>query len=379
MKIAVGHSVDPLLAHALEEIFTRCEAQLQGARPHAGILFTCIDCDHQAVLDAIQQRWPGLPLIGCTTDGELTSELAFQEDSISLQLFSSEKIKFYAGLGDNLSKGVRAAVARALADAPADAALCVALPESLTVSGASVVQALQGALGPRTTLVGGTAGDQWSFSSTRQFFGDQVLQDSLPVLLFHGALHQGVGVSSGWLPMGKEGLVTRAKGNIVYEINDIPALSYYKYYLGESAVVTQEYPLGVFEEEGSDQYYMRAPLSFNEVEGSVTFAGDVPQGSRVYLTEAGRGGILSACEASIQMARARYSGEAPQGALVISCAARKQLLGTRTEEEYQLLAREISPDLPVIGFYSYGEIAPLEERAQAHFHNETFVTVLLGE
>ena len=34
-------------------------------------------------------------------------------------------------------------------------------------------------------------------------------------------------------------------------------------------------------------------------------------------------------------------------------------------------------DVPVVGFYSYGEIAPICGRNHAHFHNETFVTVVL--
>lgn len=378
MKIAVGHSIDPMLDVAMEEIISRCEQQLGDAQPGAAILYACIDCDHQQILDTLAERWPGLPLVGCTTDGELSSQMGFQEDSISLMLFSSEKIDFQVTVARDLSQGMEASIAQALAEVPQDTHLCFALPESLTVSGASVVRSLQNQLGPGVTLFGGSAADQWSFERTHQFFGQEILEDSAPLLLFCGDLHVSSGISSGWSPMGEGGTVTRSQGNQVFEINHHSALSFYRTYLGDHITITQEYPLGVFEEPGSDQYYMRAPMSYDAQDQSITFAGDVPEGSRVFITEAARGGILSACEESITTAHQNFQGD-PQAALVISCAARKQVLGTRTRQEHEALKRLIRADLPVLGFYSYGEIAPLPGGARAQFHNETFVTVLLGD
>jgi hypothetical protein len=63
--------------------------------------------------------------------------------------------------------------------------------------------------------------------------------------------------------------------------------------------------------------------------------------------------------------------------LCFACSGRKQLLGSRTGEEGQI-ARELLGDLSIAGFYGYGEIAPIQADGTTHFHNETFVALLLG-
>ena len=50
-------------------------------------------------------------------------------------------------------------------------------------------------------------------------------------------------------------------------------------------------------------------------------------------------------------------------ALVFSCAARKWVLGTKAEEEAGLLRQQCTKsgtDVPLSGFYCFGEIAPFE-------------------
>jgi hypothetical protein len=69
----------------------------------------------------------------------------------------------------------------------------------------------------------------------------------------------------------------------------------------------------------------------------------------------------------------------PLAALVFSCAARNDLLGTRTKEEIDTLRQEVGDDLPFVGFYAYGEISPFRKGSPTRFHNETFITLLLSE
>lgn len=365
----------------MEEVFAQCEAQLEGAEPQAGVVFACVEAEHQEMLDAIFARYPGIELIGCTTDGELTSQHEFQEDSVALILFAtSDKITIRAGVGREVSKGVEAAAAEAISAATREGdgapKLCITLPESLLASGVSIVEALNRKLEEETLLVGGTAGDQWEFAQTWQFFGQEVLSDSVPVLLFSGELVLSTGIASGWKTIGRRGQVTRASSNVVYEIDEEPALQFYKSYLGENAEASMDFPLGVF--DAADQFYVRAPLEYDANDGCITFAGDIPEGCEVQIASATRKEILHACEASVETAWSRFEGERPAAAFVVSCAARKQLLGTRTAEEYRILTDKVEGELPVIGFYSYGEIAPLGEKTQSCFHNETFVTLLLG-
>lgn len=381
MKIAIGHSIDPLAPEAAEEVVEQVRSHLHGAPPKGGLLFACRDTDHEQILEIVTAAFPAMPLIGCTTDGELSSVLDFQEDSILLIVFAGDGLEVRVGLGHGLADSVENAVQDALDQARVDAdprpQLCITIPESLTASAVSIVNTLVARLGPDIPLVGGTAGDQWRFENTRQFIGREVYSDSVPVLLLCGAVQIGVGVASGWQPVGPRGLVTRAEGHHVHEVDGQPALEFFQKFHGPHVEPNPEYPLGVFDADRGE-HYLRAPLSYDRESGSVGFAGDIPVGSEVQITHASREEILTACEDSITMARTNLGSADPTGVLVFSCAARKQLLGTRTAEEAALL-RNLGTGLPMAGFYSYGEIAPMGDRAFADLHNETFVTVLLGK
>src|SRR6476661_9951452 len=102
----VGHSEDLDAGAAAAEVTTQCRAKLNGTVPTAGLLFAAIDYDHQLLLDAINRQLPDLELIGCTTDGEISSELGFREDSVTLILFVSDRVDITSGVGRGLSGDV---------------------------------------------------------------------------------------------------------------------------------------------------------------------------------------------------------------------------------------------------------------------------------
>ncbi len=390
-KVVVGHSEDPDSLSAIEEVIDQCLEALSGEIPQAGMLFCAIDFDYALILKRLRQQFPKLELIGCTSDGEVSSKLQFQEDSLTLTLFCSDQITIRAGISPNLSQDSEAAVQRAIASAQGvtdQTRLCLTVPDGLTSNGVTVTKALAKALGPQVVLAGGTAADQWNFETTYQFCGntdgDQVLSDSLPILLFSGDLLVSHGVSSGWQPISRMGMVTRSQGSIVHEIENQPATEFYQFYLQASldlneSQLTEEYPLAVFESPTSEDFYLRAPLSgMYAPDQGISFMADVPQGSRVQVTHATGDELIAATQISIEQAHLNYPGTQPAGMLIFSCAARRCLLGPRTREEYDLCQTILAPDLPVCGFYTYGEIAPLRPRGETYYHQETFVTLMLG-
>ena len=114
----------------------------------------------------------------------------------------------------------------------------------------------------------------------------------------------------------------------------------------------------------------------------IHFLGDVPDGARVHITTTNRDQILAATRSSFQHALDDFpkdsgGGGKPALALCISCAGRKQILGSRTQEEGRIV-NELLGDVPAVGFYGYGEIARLAKDGISHYHNETFTTLLLG-
>ncbi|MGI0491184.1 FIST signal transduction protein [Alkalinema pantanalense CENA528] len=379
-KVVVAHSNDPDSPSAIQEVIDQCLGDLDGVQPQAGLLLAALDFDHALLLARLQETFPDLQLIGGTTDGEMSSVLGFEEDSITLMLFCSDTVNIRAGVGVNVSQNVqaasRAAVEQACAGNPGDPKLCITIPDGMTVSGVAAISGLKQALGPEVAIVGGTAGDQWNFSQTYQFFGDQVLSDAIVVLLFSGDLKFSHGVASGWYPMSRKAVVTKAEGALVYEIDHRPAVEFYDHYLN-GLTVSGEYPLAVFDQV-SDEFYLRASNAWDREQGTILFMGDVPEGATVQITHTTCDDIIAATKTSIEKARSYYPGEQPAAIFLFSCAARRRLLGTRTCEEYELGQQSIGSATPTIGFYTYGEISPLAPGGEAFYHQETLVTLLLG-
>ncbi|QHG19809.1 FIST N-terminal domain-containing protein [Nostoc sp. ATCC 53789] len=381
-RVVVGHSDDPDSQNAIAEVIQECSCSLADSLPQAGILFTAIDFDHVLILQRIQDAFPGIELIGGTTNGEISSILEFQQDSLTLMLFASDEVEICAGIGRGASKNPALAAQEAIAQAKAKSAsvpqLCLTFPDSLTSNGVLILEALKQSLGEHIPIIGGMTADDYTFDKTYQFFQGEVLSDSIPVLLFSGKLLFSHGVACGWTPISQRSRVTKVDGNVVYEIDGQRALDFYQHYLGEERFASNYaiYALAVFEDQ--NHFYLRAPNGYDQQSGSVKFFLDIPEQAVVQITDATRDNILLASETSLKNALADYPGLEPTAALLISCAARRRILGTLTREEYQLVKTHLPYALPCCGFYAYGEIAPIASGGQTQIHNKTFVTLLIG-
>ena len=198
----------------------------------------------------------------------------------------------------------------------------------------------------------------------------------MATLLFAGNILFSSGTASGWRPIGKSSLVTKVDKNIIYEIDHKPALDFYHYYLniGEPDAL---YPLAVFA-PNEESFFLRGAIAYDIQTGSITVSGDIPENSIVQITDTSLDNIIDASKVSFSEAKSNYIGKEPEAALFFSCAWRRQILGTRANEEYQAIANSLKQVITSCGFYTYGEIAPLRENGKTFFHNTTFVTLLIG-
>jgi hypothetical protein len=380
-KVAVGHSNDPDSDCAIAEVLEQCRISLAGDIPAAGIMFAAIDFEHSLLLQEINRAFRGIELIGCTSDAEISSVLEFEQDSVTLMLFCSDEVEIRAGVGKGLSQDAVAATKQAVEQAHAKSnlkshKLCLATPESLTADGVLIVDGLKEALGENFPILGGLACDNWKFDRSYQFFNTEVLSDSVPILLFSGNLLFSHGVANGWHPMGRKAVVTSSEQNILYEIDNKPALDFYDDYFG-GLTPSPEYPLAIVDPQAND-FYTRAPYNCDRQNKSIYYLAQVPSQAVVQIAQASREDILAAAKTSITKALKTYRGNQPQAALFFSCLARHQLLGTRTKEEYQLAKNCLTQAVPSCGFYTNGEISPLQNSTPSRLHHDTFVTLLLG-
>jgi hypothetical protein len=67
-------------------------------------------------------------------------------------------------------------------------------------------------------------------------------------------------------------------------------------------------------------------------------------------------------------------------ALLISCVGRKLVLKERIEEEVEAVRAVVGSDVPIAGFYSYGELAPVAAtERQCELHNQTMTITTFRE
>lgn len=382
--------------HVVCTVVERLDKALEGVRPEALLCFAGSHLEHELVLQHVTTQFPGIPLAGCSTCGELSSDLGFSEDSLALLAFVSDSLTFATAMGQKLSRSPQEAVQQAVSKCRQQlgqpVALCLAFPDGASGKADQTVQELSQLLGPKVPLFGGVAGHLIERPGPDHVFsGAQLAKDAVSLLCIAGPVHLAMAISHSWRPLSEPELVIEARGPKLLRVGERTAQEYYRSYLGKHATPSSQFPLAVYDRPPAisllqesqdalpaDSYFIRSPFDLGKDDDSIIFAGDVPSGAYVGVTEATPQRVLEDTRASA----ARLAGgleTSPSVALVFSCAARKDILGTRTRKELDILRDALPEGTPLFGFYTFGEIGPTRSGLSSHLHNCTMLLLLLGE
>lgn len=384
LKVGLGQAEDIDTETAVGEAIRRCRARLDGTPPQAGVVFISEDLDHGLALKAIGEAFSGISLIGCTTAGELSSDFGFSDDSVSLMVFASDTVSFHTAVARDATGDPSGSVRRAVSALPPEAldraVLCLVFPDPDCPFPERLQESLTDALGGRCAVFGGVSAGQWEGDAPqRQFFGREVLTGAVPMMVLSGDLEYAFAIANSWNPVGPKSRVTEARGNEVRRIGDKTAVGFYRHYLGPHTTPAFELPLAVYDDD-SERFYVRTPVSYDPATDGIVFPTSIREGATVQLTEATRDRLIENTRDSVGRLRRSYEGKwRPAAAMIFSCATRKQILGTRTPEEIQILQETLHEPLAVAGFYSFGELCPLDPGGRTLLHNCTMVTLLFGE
>ena len=178
--------------------------------------------------------------------------------------------------------------------------------------------------------------------------------------------------------------MTSAEANLLFELDDKPALEIYKAYLGEYADDLPAsgllFPFEVLNEEGEPTGIIRTILGVDEQRESLVLAGEVNENQYLRLMNASTEDLISgAIEAIAPISKKNIDGDSHCLALVTSCVGRKLVMGDRVEEEIEEVARQLNSNTTIAGFYSYGEISPSCNEMQCELHNQTLTLMLMRE
>ena len=254
--------------------------------------------------------------------------------------------------------------------------------EGSFVNGSSLIAGIENVMSNVVPISGGICGDDDKFEKTLAAYKEDPKAGEVILIGLYGeTLEVTVASYGGWLTFGPERLITKSEANVLYEIDDKPALELYRKYLGDKAKELPKasllYPLHV-KAENKERAVVRTILSIDEKENSMTLAGDVPINSKVQLMMASVDGLSEGALTAAKKAM-EHRHTQPEFALLVSCIGRKLVMDQRVEEEVEEVKKVIGNQAVISGFYSYGEIAPFGKNSSCELHNQTMTLTLISE
>jgi hypothetical protein len=329
--------------------------------------------------------FPQAAVIGCSTAGEIFGT-SILDGGLAVGICKFERTVLKTAIAEvtdaSASRAAGNQIARALA-AP-DLRGALVLSDGVAVNGSELVRGLNDVLPPEVVVTGGLAGDGANFKRTWVIADRAPHSQRVTAVGFYGAhFSVGHGSQGGWDIFGVERRVTRSAGNVLFELDGKPALKLYKEYLGERAeglpATALLFPLALRNADEPEKTLVRTILAVDEAAQSLTFAGDIPQGSRVQLMRANFDRLIDGASEAGRLAAGDSSKRAPDSlTLAVSCVGRRLVLGERAEEEIEAVRSTSPKGAELVGFYSYGEISP-HTTGRCDLHNQTMTVTVLSE
>ncbi|MEN6374208.1 MAG: FIST N-terminal domain-containing protein [Smithella sp.] len=338
----------------------------------------------KGIIDAIKASYPKACVFGCSTAGEIIGTHVL-DDSLIFTAVSFEKTRVAGSMvtGVSAKESYRAGADLAKSLCGDDLKHVFVLSDGININGSELVKGLTDHLPCGTTLTGGLSGDSDRFQETYVLLNAEPARDAVGAVGFYGkALKVGYGSQGGWDTFGPERLITRARGNVLYELDGKSALMLYKKYLGEHAkglpATGLLFPLSLRINDSSSPL-VRTLLSVDEDDQSMTFAGNMPENVYARMMKTNIERLIDGAVGAARTSSATSGGITAELAILVSCVGRKIILKQRIEEEVEGVCDILGSKAIYTGFYSYGEISPFDKGGVCELHNQTMTITTLSE
>lgn len=333
----------------------------------------------------LAQAFPEAQRVGCSTAGEI-AQTGVQDGSLVVTAlhFGHTAVRQFTtvlhGMEDSHAAGRRLAMGLPASDLRA----VLIFGQGVKINGSAVIAGMTEVLGTAIPITGGLAGDGGAFAQTWVLDNAGVSDERLCCVgLYGSALQFAHGSFGGWSPFGPARKVTRSDNNVLFELDGESALAVYKRYLGDHAKDLPAsgllFPFAMLGEDHSEMGLIRTILGVDEVQGSLTLAGDIDPNGYLRLMHASTDALVEGAEAAADAAQTMLSTADGGLALLVSCVGRKLVMGGRVDEEVEAVAEVFGKGATLAGFYSYGEISPFAPGVDCKLHNQTMTITYIGE
>jgi hypothetical protein len=339
-----------------------------------------------ASFDAVlRQAFPMAVRIGCSTAGEITETGVHDNTCVITAIrFANTELKVASARVEGIEQSRQAGRQLATELAVQDLKAILLFGPGVNINGSELIQGVADVAGSNVAVSGGLAGDNGAFERTWTLSPSGISErDVVAVGLGGAAIALAHGSYGGWQPFGPARKVTRADGNILYELDGEPALAIYKRYLGDLAKDLPAsgllFPFAMLSGDLKELGLIRTILGVDEQSGSLILAGDIDPDGYLKLMHASTDALIDGAEIAAKEASSGRAAPIEKLALLVSCVGRKLVMGTRVDEEVDAVRAVLGANVRLTGFYSYGEIAPSGVSQDCKLHNQTMTITVIAE
>jgi len=383
-SVGVGYSLHKNPADAGKEAAHQALQQANITRPDFVFVFATVGYNQQVLIQTIREATSGAPLSGCSGEGIITQGMVAETNfGVCVMTIASDELRFSnvsvkdIGVDVDMAGGRLAEEIRPLL--AEDSIACFLFVDGLVFDFDPFRAAFEKSLQSdrHLPLFGGLAANNLATQKTYQYHDDQVFSQGISCVLMSGKGDVAWGVNHGCVPVGTRRTITRCKGNIIFEIDGIPALEALKDYVEDDSEsqwnkVTLNLCLGFKSPEylkpEYGEFIIRYMMGKNDAEGSVTIQSDVKDGTELWIMRRDKELIRDGLQAISHQIREKMGTRKPKFVMHFECMGRGKVV-YREQEKIDLLRslqEDIGSNLPWIGFYSYGEIGPVSRHNCIH-------------
>ena len=374
MKIASGWSTrtdaDQAAVEAYDMIFDKLQAVPQLLLVHSSCAY-----DNIRLIKQLRKLAPGVPIQGGTSCMGVLTEAGFHSnENKGLGILGVLDPRGGYGVGiEKLTDNLDMAVSKALESALNEAKRPGELPSAIIVTNVpgneeKVIKAIEQYLGSSVPVIGGTSADNDMSGQWQQFGNDSVFNESVSIATLFTSGEVGYAFHSGYEPTEFHGVVTRAEGRVLMEVDGRPMAQVYNEWTnglidnvlpaGGSLVPTASFsPLGrpVNRVGGITYYRLSYPVEALENQGLLLFT-DIKVGDEVVLMTGNRDSLATRAGrvASAAVDAAEFKEDEVEGALVLYCTGCMLTITDRLQEVVDDISLGLN-NAPFLSSFTLGE------------------------
>ena len=350
------------------------------------LVFYCFDRMNtklNEVYKTLSSKFVNAQIVGLSTSGHYIDE-TINDDEIVYSALTLEKSQILANSFnikdfDN-SKALGEKIGSEYSKIPKIKGICLISDGSL-VNGTELINGVTSFVDSSISIFGGMAGDQARFEKTLTGLNQTPSEGNVIAIGFIGdEIEIKTACEDGWTSTGMEYKITESKGNLLSSIDGKNAYDILYNLLEpkdneEFTRNTLYYPFLL--EDIDKSSVIRTPIIVDHKSKTLTYAGDMPEGSKITLMKSN---TLELLDSTLKASEKTKNNATESFLLATSCVGRRVVLGEMASEEYDEMKNFYDGKINVLGFYSYGEFARINDvHRNCKLHNQTFTLASITE